>query len=46
MMTTEMFIIWSLSRLDNGTHMYCSDEFSCNTAPVWTVSGIRHRKRL
>jgi len=46
MMTTVMLVIWALSHSDNGTRMSCSDRFGWSRAPVWTISGMRHYKRL
>ena len=45
-MTSGTLVIWSLSRLDNGTRMPCPDGFDWSGAPVWTASGMGHWKRL
>ena len=43
-MTTGTLVIWSLSHLDNGTHIWMG--LTGVRAPVWTASGMGHWKRL
>ena len=44
--TSGTLIIWSLSRLDNGTRMPCRMGSTGVRALVWTASGMGHWKRL
>ena len=45
-MTSEILVIWSLSRLNNGIRMPCPDEFEWGTGSSITASGMGHWKRL
>ena len=45
-MTSGTLVIWSLSRLDNGTRRSCPDGSTGVRDPVWTASGMGHWKRL
>jgi len=46
MIMKRMFVIWSFSRSNNGTRMPCRMGSARVGAPVWTVSGMGHWKRL
>ena len=45
-MTSGTLVIWSLSRLDNGTRMPCPNGFSWSAGSNRTASGMGHWKRL
>ena len=45
-MTSGTLVIWSFSRLDNGTRMPCRMGSTGVRAPVWTASGMGHWKRV
>ena len=45
-MTSGTLVIWSLSRLDNGTRRPCPDGFDWSAGSSMTASGMGHWKRL